>query len=195
MFGEKDTIVVTHPTAEEELNYLIQNKILDVKDAKTFNADASITNGDALKILVKSLSYFYVYDTVEVENKTQTFDNIGPKHNLYTVVEQAARMGILDPNDSFNPDSKLTREQLAVWYIRALGLDLAAKNYDIYKLDIVDKDNVKSEYVGYVAIANALQLLTAENKHFNPKKEITYADIATSIFKLARNIHGNRTYY
>lgn len=195
ILGESDQPVVTHPSAEEELNFLIQNKILEVKDSNSFNADTSITNGEALKIIVKSLSHFYVYDTVELEKSVQTFDNIGPKHKLYTVVEQAVRMGILDSEDSFNPDSNLTKEQLAVWYIRTLGLELAAKNYDIYKSNLLDLGDTKSEYIGYITLSYSLKLISAENNQFKPKSEVTYADIATSIFTLARSIHHNKRYY
>jgi len=194
IYGEVEYPEVSHPVAEEELNYLIQNRIIEVKDAKTFNADQSITNGEALKILVKSLSYFYEYDIADSEIITQTYKNIGIKHPLYTVVEQAVRIGILDPKEEFNPDMKLTKELLAVWYVRALGLDLAAENYDIYKLDIIDSNRIQTKYVGYVALANALQLVTAENNQFMPQIEVSYANLATSIFPLAHTIHENRRY-
>lgn len=185
---------VTHPTAGDELNYLIQNRILEV-DAKTFNADSSITNGEAIKVLVKSLSYFYDYDYIrEQEITTQTFKDIDTNHPLYSVIEQAVRIGILNPDDEFNPDASLTKEHLAVWYIRALGLDLAAKNFNIYNIDLKDKDLIDSKYVGYVALADSLKLVTADNNQFNPKQEVTFADLATSIFPLAHAIHENRRY-
>lgn len=193
LYGDIDLPHVSHPTAEDELNYLIQNRIIDVKDEKNFNADQSITNGEALRVLVKSLSYFYEYDLVETEILTQTYENIDKKHPLYSVVEQAVRIGILDPTEEFNPGSLLTKEQLAVWYVRALGLDLAAKNYDIYKIDLVDTNKIQQKYLGYVALANALQLLEVENSNqFIPQLEVSYANLATSIFPLAHLIHENR---
>lgn len=191
-YGHTELPKVTHPTAEEELNYLIQNRILEIKDAKTFNADQSISNGEALRVLVKSLSYFYEYEMLDTEITTQTYNNIDKKHPLYSVVEQAVRIGILNPDEEFNPDAKLTREQLAVWYVRALGLELAAKNYDIYKLSLNDAHLIQSKSVGYIALANVLQLLPVEKNQFNPKLEVTYANLATSIFPLAHVIHENR---
>jgi len=192
LYGQTELPKVTHHTAEEELNYLIQNRILEIKDFKTFNADHSISNGDALRILVKSLSYLYEYELLDTEISTQTFKNIDKKHQLYSVVEQAVRIGILNPDEEFNPDTKLTREQLAVWYVRALGLELAGKNYDIYKLNLNDGYLIETKNVGYIALANALKLLPVENNQFNPKLEVTYANIASSIFPLAHIIHENR---
>ncbi|MFY3791411.1 S-layer homology domain-containing protein [Ureibacillus sp. MALMAid1270] len=192
LYGQTELPKVTHHTAEEELNYLIQNRILEIKDYKTFNADDSISNGDALRILVKSLSYLYEYELLDTEISTQTFKNIDKKHQLYSVVEQAVRIGILNPDEEFKPDTKLTREQLAVWYVRALGLELAGKNYDIYKLNLNDGYLIETKNVGYIALANALKLLPVENNQFNPKHEVTYANIASSIFPLAHIIHENR---
>ncbi|RKJ27542.1 hypothetical protein D7X33_42920, partial [Butyricicoccus sp. 1XD8-22] len=99
------------------------------------------------------------------------------------------RMGILDSKDSFNPNDTLTREQLAVWYVRTLGLDLAARNSNIFKLTIADANKVNSKYVGYVALANAMEVLPAKNNLFDPKGEVTYADIASSIFDLSHKLH------
>lgn len=189
LYQNKEFERVTHPTAEEELNYLIQNEILKVTDVSQFNADASISNGEALSILVKSLSYFYVYEVPQQENINQTFENIPPNHPSYQIVERAVRMGILDSKDSFNPDDILTREQLAVWYVRTLGLDLAARNPNIFKLSVADANKVNAKYVGYVALANAMEVLPAKNNLFNPKGEVTYAEIANSIFDLAHKIH------
>jgi hypothetical protein len=94
---------------------------------------------------------------------------------------------------------KLTREQLAVWYVRTLGLETAVKNHSIYKLHFSDAYNIQKEFTGYIALADSLQLLSAEDNRFKPKGEVTYADIAVSIFDLAHAIHehggGDRLYY
>lgn len=194
-FDEENHPIVTHPTAEQELNYLIQNNILEVKDS-SFNADAAITKGEALKTLVKSLTYFYEeYNiTYEEQPHPQTFDNIGPDHPYYRVVEQAVSMGILNPNSAeLNTSSQITREELAVWYIRALGLEPAASHSDIYKLNVKDAKDVK--YPGYVALATALEILPAENGLFKPKEKVTYAELAVSTIHLAHQVYESRLNY
>lgn len=196
MFGEKDYPIVSHSTAEEELNYLIQNNILDVKDSN-FNADTTVKKGEALKTLVRSISYFYEEYYPQQKEFHQTFDSIGPKHPYYHVVERAVAMGILDSKDgNFNPEANVTREELAVWYIRVLGLEQAAKHAEIYKLDLQDANDVT--YTGYVALANKLQLLPAENNQFKPKQTVTYADLAVSTIRLAHKVYernnANRYY-
>ncbi|MEK4229246.1 PepSY1/2 domain-containing protein [Solibacillus sp. FSL H8-0538] len=185
---------ISHPWAEQELNYLIHAKIIDIKDSKTFNANASVSSGEALKVILKSLTYFYPSNNNEQGEMNQSFDNIDPKHPLYQVVERAVTIGILDPeNQSFNPDTPITREELAVWYIRLLGFEQLAKHTDLYNVDYADAAKVRAEYKGYVAIANALELLTTDKNNFNPNREVTYAELAVSTIRLAYELSEKGT--
>jgi hypothetical protein len=189
LYDGKSSSVISHPWAEEELNYLINAKILDIKDTKNFNGDASVSKGEAIKIIMNSLTYFYnrgYYS--EKENTNQTFDNIGPKHPLYQAVERAVEMGIINPSPSFDFNSPIKREELAAWYIRVLGLEQAAKHSSIYKLDVVDANKVQREYTGYVALAISTGLLKTDQNYFNPDQEATYADLAVSIIRLAHEM-------
>lgn len=202
--GEWDRTVMTnremisHPWAEEELNHLIQSEILNVKDVKTFDANAKVTKGAALEVLVKSNSYIYTGFAQDQSNKNQTFENINHDHPLYQVIERAVSHGILEKEGaSFNLDEQLTREELAVWYIRTLKLDETAKIQGIYQLKFADAKDVKAENVGYVALAHSLGLLTANDNKFTPKQEVTYADLAVSIVRLAHEMYkkGIQLYY
>lgn len=190
LFNRKDSIVISHPWAQEELNYLINAKVLDVKDAKDFNGDAAVSKGEAIKVLMNSLTYFYDGGYwYGQENEQQTYENIDPKHAYYKVIERAVEAGILVPDSTkFDVDSPITREELAVWYIRVLGFEQAAKNGQIFKLDFEDANKVQKKYTGYVALANSLELLQTENKQFNPAREVTYAELAVSTIRLAHEI-------
>ncbi|MCM3762183.1 hypothetical protein M3212_15530 [Alkalihalobacillus oceani] len=188
---------VSHPWAEKELNHLLEAGILVVDDPENFNADEKITKGKALEVTMKSLTYIYPPFPGENE-RAQSFDNIGPDHPLFHVVEMAVNYGVLDTDKSeFALDEPLTREELAVWYIRALGLEAAGKHDAIYQLGFTDANLVTEKYRGYVALANALDLLTASQNQFRPKEETTYAQLAVSSFRLAREAaeQNHRFYY
>ncbi|MFJ7732761.1 YcdB/YcdC domain-containing protein [Lysinibacillus sp. NPDC097231] len=188
--------LISHPTAANELNYLLNQNVLDVKDPANFNADTAVTKGEALKVLVKSLTYYYGY--YGDEGDKQSFNNIDKKHPLYGVAEQAVRMGILKPATQLDVDATLTRQELAEWYIRALGLEKAAKHGDIYKLNFADANSIDPGYAGYVALANALGLFDTQNNKFNATEKVTYADLAVSAIRLARAAsedRGSRNYY
>lgn len=192
-FGGKDSITVTHPWAEEELNYLLNAKVLTVKDVKSFNADAAISKGEALKVIMSSLTYFYrggyYYGQ---ENTNQTFENIDTKHPLYQEIERAVELGIVKADSqNFDVDSPLTREELSVWMVRVLGLEQAAKDSSIFKLEFADADKVQSPNIGYVVLANSIGLVKAEQNQFNPDREVTYAELAVSTIRLAHAIAEN----
>lgn len=199
LFGsEKLTTVVSHPTAEAELNYLIGAKILQVKDVATFNADASITQGEALSIIMKSLTHFYKDYYSDKDNIDEPIGSVDASHPLYSVVERAVALGVLDESATgFKVDATLTRQQLAEWYIRILNLEIAAEHHEIYKLNFADAKSVDAKYAGYVALANALGILQAEQNNFNPTKEVSYAQLAVSTIKLAKEINkqGIQLYY
>ncbi|WP_144511645.1 YcdB/YcdC domain-containing protein [Bacillus sp. FJAT-22090] len=191
--GMKVSPVISHPWAEEELNYLINAKVLDIKDPKKFNGDASISKGEALKVIMNSLTYFYAGYYGEREESKQTFDNIDSKHPLYQPIERAVEMGIIQPTSkNFDVDSSIKREELAAWYIRVLGLEQAAKHSDIYKLGFADASKVKKEYTGYVALASSLGILEPDKNNFGPAREVTYAELAVSTIRLAHEMSEKR---
>ncbi|MGE7022113.1 YcdB/YcdC domain-containing protein [Solibacillus cecembensis] len=189
----ENDISITHPSAEKELNYLIQAGAIEVKDPNQFNADTAITKGQALTAITKSLTYFYYETYNQTTEKPMSFDNIDSKHPLYQIVENASSMGILKPGkETFNPDEKMTREELAVWFIRTLGLEQAAKHSGIYNVTYADKEKVSEQYKGYVALSQAMGLQKLEQSKFNPTHEVTYADLAVSIIQLAYEIADKR---
>ncbi|MCH7321417.1 S-layer homology domain-containing protein [Solibacillus sp. MA9] len=186
LFGMEKKEQITHPTAEKELNYLIQAGAIEVKDAKTFNADKTISQGEALKTIIKSISYFYDdYWYNYGRNETNTIDFVSKDNPYYSTVESAYRMGIIRDEDKLAIDQKVTKEQLAVWFVRALGLEQAAKNSGLYKLDVKDLNEITAANIGYVSLSNALKLQPITENKFQPKKEISYAELAVSIIDLA----------
>ena len=190
LYNENFKTVISHPWAEEELNYLINAKLIDIKDTKNFSGDASVSNGEALKIILNSLTHFYSgsYHGGR-ENTNQTFENIDSENPFYLAIERAVEMGIIQPNTkSFDFESPVKREELAVWYIRVLGLEQAAKHNSVYKLEFADANKVQKENIGYVALANSMGLVNAEQNHFNPEAEVTYAELAVSIIRLAHEL-------
>lgn len=190
LYGKKATATtVEHPLAADQLNYLIQTGILDISKKDNFNADAPITKGETLEVLVKSLSYFY-YEMYAIGTQPlETISNIAPNDPYYAVVERARTLGIVDAEkDVFQTNDTLTREELAVWFIRVLGLAKAADQPGIYKLAVTDAATVSADKVGYVALANALGVIPTTNNQFKPQADVTYAELAVAIFDLAYEI-------
>ena len=191
-FGKvkSDKPTIEHPTSAEELNYLIQADILEVDEK--FNPDASVTREEALKILLKSITYIYHNPRDDYETTDKSFTDITPEHALYPFVTHALRMGMIDTSSkTFNPTASLSNEELAKWVVGTLNLSKAAQHSDIYKLDYSDAAQVDKQLRGYVALAYAMGLLEAENNQLKPKSEVTYAELAQVTIRLAHKISEN----
>ncbi|WP_180994417.1 YcdB/YcdC domain-containing protein [Bacillus sp. Marseille-P3661] len=187
--GEQPNVdEISHPWAAEELNFMISANIIQVDDPSSFNPDRAVTKGEALNIIYKSLARFYNYpEPIDAQRQT-TFKNIKEDHPLYEIIERSAQQDIIDTTaNTFNVDEKLTREELAFWFARAMGLQLIAEHPEIYKLDFVDAEEMNGKYRGHIAITNALGILAKDvNNEFNPKSEVTLAELAVSNVRLAK---------
>ncbi|WP_202078230.1 S-layer homology domain-containing protein [Caldalkalibacillus salinus] len=184
--AEGEAPLVEHAWAAEELNFLIESGI--VTWSEDFDADVSMTKGQALEVLMKSLTRFW-NSYGPHEDVEPTFSNIDQDHPLFDIVERAAEAGIIDPQASaFDVDANITREELAVWFIRAMRLNEAAEHADIYKLHFSDADNVSDGYQGHVALASAFGILQGNNGAFNPHQEVTLAQMAVATIRLANTI-------
>lgn len=180
---------ITHPWAQAEINYLISANIIKIDDPETFNPDGFVTKGEALEIIYKSLARFYepLYRLESVKQES-TFENIQPSHPLYNIIERAAQQKIIDTsNKTFNIDEKLTREELAYWYARALGLQIVAERSEAYKMDFADVSQMNEQYKGHIALIQSLGILTKDaSNEFNPKQDVSLAELAVSNIRLAK---------
>ncbi|MGM8216072.1 PepSY1/2 domain-containing protein [Bacillaceae bacterium W0354] len=187
---EKSNITISHSWAEDELNFMIKNKIIEVDNPETFDGDAVVTKGEALEILSKSLTRIYQGPVMD-DTEESPFSNIDRDHELYEVIKRSVQLGIIDDSqDTFNIDEVITREQLAYWYVRALGLNAVAKQDDIFKYDgFRDANEMGEKYRSYVVLANSFGVLTKNHADkFLPKNEVTYAQLAVSCLRLAKLI-------
>ncbi|AWE08568.1 transcriptional antiterminator [Lysinibacillus sp. 2017] len=187
--ASSDKPTIEHPTAAEELNYLIHAGILEADEK--FNPDAAVTKETALKVLLNSVTYMYYNSRLnEYETTNQSFTDIAPDHAIYQFVNRGLKMGMLDTsNGTFNATATLSKQELAKWVTGTLKLSKAAKLSEIYELNYSDAAQVDKELRGYVALAYAMGLLEAENNQLKPKSEVTYAQLAQVTIRLAHKMN------
>lgn len=77
-------------------------------------------------------------------------------------------------------DKKLvTREELAGFFIDSLGIKKLSK-LKIYSTGYIDESKIDSDYIGAVAIAKGLGIMTEDsNNNFNPTKNVTRYEAVT----------------
>ncbi|MFS1512393.1 YcdB/YcdC domain-containing protein [Chengkuizengella sp. SCS-71B] len=183
-------VEVEYSWAKKEIDHLIMKGIISVDENETVDPGKSITVGDGLNILIKSIND--PYDIEGAERVPPTFSNINSEHGDFHIIERAVFQEIINVEaGTFVTDETLTREKLAYWYVRVLGLQKMAEQKDLYLIDFADRGQITNEYQGHVAIANALGLLTEnQNRQFRPQESVSMAEVSVSVIRLA-NMMGD----
>ncbi|MDA3845692.1 MAG: S-layer homology domain-containing protein [Vallitaleaceae bacterium] len=112
----------------------------------------------------------------------QIASNIG----LITPAELADALTVdqvtLDPETDFIRGSAVTREQIAVWLVNAIGQidpNLLPPLYTLNTIyDYTDVSDITAEYGPYIEAVTAQKIMQGNNNRFNPKGELTRAELA-----------------
>lgn len=85
------------------------------------------------------------------------------------------------------PNSVMTREQAAGYFVKFLKLRQVAEIKGIYKSDFKDANKITPALTGYVCLASGLKALNGNNGYFNPKGKFTRLDALLSIYSYLNN--------
>ncbi|MBU5441686.1 YcdB/YcdC domain-containing protein [Paenibacillus sp. MSJ-34] len=175
----KATDIDNHP-AKRELELMIEYRAIDVKDGKV-NPDAIVTRGELIKMLVMAMSGGVRPFAAESKAKA-SFSDVGVKSEYFAYVESALDQKLIDPGDGkFNPEGKITREEMAELITRALGYNSLAERGNLFQTAFQDADAVAKK--GQAAIVVALGIMDLQGGKFEPKREVTRAEGATAFYR------------
>lgn len=143
------------------------------------------------------------YDGEELQDGKYTYTDI-ENHYAREYIEELAKYGIGFSGGEFKPDEYitasefnkllsflfietsdnsselLTREGAAVSFVKAIGLDAAARYDDIFVQPFIDVTQNK----GYIAILKAMGIFSGDdNGSFNPYNNLTRGEAAVIIYK------------
>ncbi|HKM39030.1 MAG TPA: PepSY domain-containing protein [bacterium] len=151
-----------HPAAEAVALLAARNIVQGAPDG-LFHPAEEITQPAYLVMLLRTTGY---QPRGEVE--------AGPWYRQYE--EQARRRGILTEEDNINPTAAISREQAAVWTVRALDQERVASIADIW--DIPANDAAAIGYPGHVALYLGQNLDPDRQDNFRPQATLTRAQAA-----------------
>jgi hypothetical protein len=121
--------------------------------------------------------------------RANSFADVKSDSSYFPYVERAVDMRILDrTGGNFEPDAKMTREELADLIVRAMGYGKLAEHSDIFAKPFADEAALKRP--GDVALVVGLGIMsTTDDGKFNPAQTVTKAQAATAFsrYLLARN--------
>lgn len=103
------------------------------------------------------------------------------ENDYLAVVDRLVRQSVIKTGEK-NPDKKVTREECAAYLVRMFGFGSAAELSGIYKTGFSDEAKISADKVGYVAIAKGLRLVSGADGKFNPKANITRAELTMMLY-------------
>lgn len=132
-FGEYAVLLYDHPFtdlanhwSQSDVNVLVSRHIVDGVSEEHFEPDRTITRAEMTKLLVQFLGYKGTKDSVSRPNLT--FKDVANDAWYASYVAKAAELGLVEGSEGlFRPKDAITREELIVMIVRALGLGLWLK--------------------------------------------------------------------
>lgn len=98
------------------------------------------------------------------------------------VENQLKYTGILRENETMT-SKEITREETIKYLVRALGYEKIALHSEIFKLGLSDAEKADNAHIGYIAIGDALDIITKDAKNnFNPKDKTTRDEALKMIY-------------
>ena len=96
-------------------------------------------------------------------------------------IDRLVNRGVIRANER-NPEKKITREETVSYLVRLFGFGEAAELQGIFKTGFSDEAAISKDKIGYVAIAKALKLVSGNGGKFNPKRNVTRAELAAMLY-------------
>ena len=121
-YASTDLTDINGSYAKDAIKELQEAGIIQGDGNGQFNPTGKISRQDFAIILAKALNL----DTTEAP-ATATFSDVPASHYSFQYVEAAVKAGLIQGigSGAFGLGQNLTREQMAVFYVRALGTDTA----------------------------------------------------------------------
>jgi hypothetical protein len=162
--------VAGHP-AEGDIQLLAERQIVTGAPDGKFHPDEPSTQADYLAMLLRATGF-----------RPQGQDWKGSWYEPYE--REARRRGLLKGDEVFAADQPISREQAAVWTVRALNQDRVASLSGIWQVPA--KDAAIIRYQGHVALYLGQDLDPDRQELFRPDAPLTRAQAAQGIVRFLR---------
>lgn len=166
----------SHPAAEA-IRRCVELGFFQGESATRFGVGHSITRG----AFVVAASRFFGWDTKNVPKKP-TYSDVPADAWCYGAVEAAVACGALSSQSgTFRPGDAITREELAVLLVRALGYETMAA----LAQDLATPFRDVRTNPGYIAMAYDFGLVSGGTRtHFSPGEPAAREDVAVILMEL-----------
>ncbi|HOV25595.1 MAG TPA: S-layer homology domain-containing protein [Pseudobacteroides sp.] len=145
-------------------------------DESEFKPDSKIKQKDFMKLLSAIINFGYGVNMLSQKDDKQ----------IEEIYKFMIREGIVKESEKA-PDSEVTREDSVKFLIRMLKYDKVADLKGIYNCNYKDKDEIDENLIGYIVIADGLNIVKGSNGYFYPKKSLTRAEAIVLAYNYLQN--------
>ena len=141
----------------------------------TFGLGEKVTKAQFVSMLVR----LFGWNKIDYQFSSIN-DNQDKSQWYYSDVETAAYNGAIESGGYFNPNSNITREEMAVILIKALGYDYLAQDSQRESLPFNDVTNNK----GYIALAYNFGIISGRSENtFDPSGQASREEAAAMMVR------------
>lgn len=171
--------------ARSSMEVLASRGIVDGLSQNQFVPEGVLTRAQFTKMLVGALQLHPAAGT------SSTFTDVSRNHWSHGWVEAAVSAGLVQGDGaSFNPDAELTREQMMIMLVRAMGSEqqaIALNDKETEQgLIYSDSQEISSWAQKYAALSSKIGLIEGDNGAIRPKDSSTRAQAATVVYRLLK---------
>ncbi len=163
--------------AKQAIELMAAKEIIDGFPNGSFQPKSNITRAQFATMIVKALK-------LDSSSTATSFKDVKATDWHAGYVAAASKAGIIKGfNGSFNPDALITREEMAVMVIRALGLEAQAQQMAKTTLKFKDDTKISGWARGYVALEAQKDIVNGyqEDNTFRPQDKASRAEAAVTL--------------
>lgn len=179
--------IVTDDPLHEKIQHLQDIGVMRGFSDDTFRPGAALTRAEGLAIALRAGSV-----TIFPDRETTTFSDVRVGGWFMPFVARAQQLGILNPEDSFHPHHRITKESFLHFLLSAAPSAGAEKTSTsaFFAADISTENPFRPLW----AYAEKYQLLQKDSENrFNPHHFITRAEAAKMTYQQLRIFHGDES--
>lgn len=172
--------------AKNAILYLAEQNIISGDQNENFNPQKSVTRAEMVALIAKAMNL-----DASKPPEMATFKDVPINHWAFRYVEAAYKEGIITGISAteFKPNDIITREQMALIFVRALDLVEQGKDVELININsFADKAKISTWAKKEVEVAIEAGLMNGvSNKSFEPKSSANKEQSAVVIERLLKN--------
>lgn len=171
----------------QSLQLLAQSGLLPPPDE--FALAAPVTRRDAARVVAAAATPYYRFDVL---TKSSSYQDVKAGDPDFGAIESLAELKIIDRGGSFKPDQQLTRLELAIWLVNAVGHKDVTAIPNKITAPFQDISALSGQEQNYLGLAYGFGFMSGGSSDmFRPGDVVTWEELSAVITRALPQIRKN----